>query len=183
MGNRRGDFRRRDFRNDRFRRGFFPFYPYAIPDWIWLGPVGCDPDAQVYGGDDLGDFGCDDLTSEEDQPAIYGDDGGDSGQPPPPPPDYDQQPNDDPPPVYEPPAYDPPARHPSQIPSNQIATTIVFNDGRPSEQIHNYAVTPTTLYVLDQQHRDIPLDQIDVAATEKANRAAGIAFQVPQVSQ
>lgn len=66
------------------------------------------------------------------------------------------------------------------MPSNQIATTIVFNDGRPSEQIHNYALTQTTLFVLDQQHRDIPLDQINVAETQKVNRASGVSFQVPQ---
>jgi hypothetical protein len=64
-----------------------------------------------------------------------------------------------------------------------MATTIVFKDGRPPEQIRNYALTQTNLYVMDQQRRDIPLDQIDLAATEKANRAAGIEFQVPQSVQ
>lgn len=172
---------RRDFRDDRFRnRGAFF---NTIPDWFGLGPIGCYPDAQVY-GDDYDDFGCDDLSAETDEPTVYN--GDDEGQPPPPPPDYEQQPpygyQQQPPPGYDPPAYRPPAQTPrsSPLPSNQIATTIVFNDGRPSVQIHNYALTRTTLYVLDQQHSDIPLDQINLAATEKVNRAVGVDFRPPQ---
>jgi hypothetical protein len=69
------------------------------------------------------------------------------------------------------------------LPANETATTIVFRDGRPTEQIHNYALTQTTLYVLDQSKRDIPLDQIDVAATEKVNRNMGIEFQVPVAAE
>jgi hypothetical protein len=174
-------------RDDRFRgRSFFGrgFYPYW--DWIGLGPLGCYDDSYVYGGDE-GYYGGPDCYGDDyvggDQPMIYGDDGGDfggdnggdlqPGYPPAPPPDY------------VPPAYVPPAQAPRspQRPENQVATTIVFKDGRPSEQIHNYALTGSTLYVLDQQHSDIPVDQIDLAATEKANRAAGIEFQVPQSVQ
>jgi hypothetical protein len=172
-------------REDRFgRRSFFGrgafFYPFW--DWIGLGPLGCYDDAYVYGGDDEGYYGGPDCYGDDfvgpDQPMIYGDDGGDNGveqpgYPPPPPPDYV-------PPAYEPP---PPPDSSPKLPANQIATTIVFKDGRSSEQIHNYALTGTTLYVLDQQHSDIPVDQIDLAATEKANRAAGIEFQVPQSTQ
>ncbi len=170
----------RGFRDDRFRnRGAFF---YGIPDWVGLGPVGCYPDAQIY-GDDYDDFGCDNLTADSDEPTVYN--GDDEGQPPPPPPDYDQQPygpGQQPPPGYDPPAYRPAPQMPrsSPLPSSQIATTIVFNDGRPEEQIHNYALTRTTLYVLDQQQSDIPLDQINLAATEKVNRAAGVDFRLPQ---
>jgi hypothetical protein len=39
------------------------------------------------------------------------------------------------------------------------------------------------LYVLDQQRSDIPLNQINLAETEKVNRAAGIPFQIPQESR
>ncbi len=56
---------------------------------------------------------------------------------------------------------------------------LVFKDGRPSLEIHNYALTRTTLYVLDQHHRDIPVDDIDLAATQKANRDAGVDFRIP----
>jgi hypothetical protein len=65
-------------------------------------------------------------------------------------------------------------------PSSQDAVTLVFADGRPSEQIHNYLLTRTTLFVLDQRHRDIPLDQLDFAATAKVNHDAGIDFHLPE---
>jgi hypothetical protein len=64
--------------------------------------------------------------------------------------------------------------------SSQDAVTLVFTDGRPSEQIHNYMLTRSTLYVLDQRHRDIPLDQLDLLATAKANHDAGIDFRLPE---
>jgi len=62
----------------------------------------------------------------------------------------------------------------------QESVTLVFSDGRPSEQIHNYMLTRTTLFVLDQQrHREIPLDQLDLPATAKANHDEGIDFHIP----
>ena len=60
------------------------------------------------------------------------------------------------------------------------AVTLVFKDGRPAEKIHNYALTRTTLYVTDGRHREIAVADLDLAATEKANRAAGVNFQLPQ---
>jgi hypothetical protein len=69
--------------------------------------------------------------------------------------------------------------NPSPAPENENAVTVVFKDGRPSEQIHNYALTRTTLFVMDQHHREIPVDQIDLGATERVNRDAGIDFQLP----
>jgi hypothetical protein len=59
------------------------------------------------------------------------------------------------------------------------AVTVIFKDGRPSEQIHNYLLTSTTLTVLDHKYREIPLDQINVAATQATNQADGIDFRVP----
>ena len=62
----------------------------------------------------------------------------------------------------------------------EAAVTLIYKDGR-SEQIHNYALTRTTLYVTDKQHhRDIPLDSLDLAATVKTNHEAGVSFQLPQ---
>ena len=57
--------------------------------------------------------------------------------------------------------------------------TLVFKDGRPPQKIRNYLLTSTTLSVLDQQRRDIPVDQIDLVQTAEVNRKAGIDFQVP----
>jgi hypothetical protein len=65
-------------------------------------------------------------------------------------------------------------------PASQEAVTLVFADGRPSEQIHNYMLTRSTLFVLDQHHRDIPLDELDLAATAKVNHDAGIDFHLPE---
>ncbi|RSL14702.1 hypothetical protein EDE15_0164 [Edaphobacter aggregans] len=49
----------------------------------------------------------------------------------------------------------------------------------PPEQIHNYLLTRATLYVRHQQRRDIALDQLDLAATQKVNHDAGVDFQLP----
>jgi hypothetical protein len=69
--------------------------------------------------------------------------------------------------------------HPSPVPGSEDAVTLVFRDGRPPEQIHNYLLTRTTLYVLDQRHRVIPTDLLDLAATANVNHDAGIDFQPP----
>jgi hypothetical protein len=55
----------------------------------------------------------------------------------------------------------------------------VFKDGRAPEKIHNYALTRTTLYVTDGQREEIPVASLDLAATEKVNRAAGVRFDLP----
>jgi len=62
---------------------------------------------------------------------------------------------------------------------SESAVTLVFKDGRPSEQIHNYVLTRTTLYVGDQHHREIPTDQLDLVATAKVNHDAGVDFHLP----
>jgi hypothetical protein len=71
---------------------------------------------------------------------------------------------------------------PTSAPLSEEAVTIVFKDGRPPEQIHNYILTRTTLSVQDQQRRNIPLDQLDIAATEKVNKEAGVDFQLPNAT-
>jgi hypothetical protein len=74
----------------------------------------------------------------------------------------------------------PPPGSPDPLP--QAAITLVFKDGH-SQQVHNYAVTKTTLYILDDaasgRRPEIPLSTIDVAATERANQEAGVDFAVP----
>jgi len=62
------------------------------------------------------------------------------------------------------------------------ALTIVYKDGH-SQQIHNYALTRTTLLLLDEaptgRTPQIPLDTIDLPATEQVNREAGVDFKPP----
>jgi hypothetical protein len=62
----------------------------------------------------------------------------------------------------------------------QPATTLMFKDGRAPMQVHNYALTASTLYALDGDSRqEIPLSVIDVPATVEANRKAGVDFALP----
>lgn len=76
----------------------------------------------------------------------------------------------------------PPPPPGSSEPLPQAAITLVFKDGH-SQQVHNYAVTKTTLYVLDDaasgRRPEIPLDTIDVAATVRTNQESGLDFTVP----
>lgn len=62
--------------------------------------------------------------------------------------------------------------------------TVVFKDGRAPVQMQNYMMTATVLTDLDARHyAQIPVDQIDVAATRQANSAAGVGFAVPGASR
>jgi len=139
----------------------FPYYggPYYTG---WLGPnyIGYPDD---YGYDNGYD------NSYQDNSNGYADNGS-----------YPQPDDQGPPPPYEPPAE--PAQQPAvptSIPENPETVTLVFKDGRASEQIHNYILSRSTLSVLDGHHRDIPVDQLDLAATQKANRDAGVDFRLP----
>jgi hypothetical protein len=94
---------------------------------------------------------------------------------------YESQPPDEKQPAPSNP-YPAPAEqsHLSSALESEDAVTLVFKDARPPEQIHNYVLTRTTLYVRDKHHRDIPLDQLDLAATQKINHDAGVDFQLPE---
>ncbi|WP_162601720.1 hypothetical protein [Occallatibacter savannae] len=61
--------------------------------------------------------------------------------------------------------------------------TVIFKGDRAPEKMQNYMVTATALTNLDGDHFEkIPLDQVDVAATQQANRRSGIDFQIPAPS-
>jgi len=61
--------------------------------------------------------------------------------------------------------------------------TVIFKGGRAPEKMQNYMVNSSSLTNLDSEHFEkIPLNQIDVAATQQANRSSGIDFQVPVAS-
>jgi hypothetical protein len=58
--------------------------------------------------------------------------------------------------------------------------TVIFKDGRTPLKMQNYMVNATSLTDFDREHFEkIPLDQVDLAATEEINRQHGIDFQVP----
>lgn len=65
----------------------------------------------------------------------------------------------------------------------EAAVTLVFKDGRPTEQINNYMLTRKTLFVQEQRLREIPVDQLDLAATEKINQEVGVDFHLPGTSR
>jgi hypothetical protein len=135
---------------------------YVVPGWIGPGYLG-----YPYGWD-YGDFG-------EDNTAPAGDSAA---------PAYDMPPSQQDEPEARQPYYvsvAPPSS--DTAPRSEDAVTVVFKDGRPSEEIHNYALTRTTLYVMDDHHRDIPVNEIDLDATQRVNREAGVEFQLPVALQ
>jgi len=73
--------------------------------------------------------------------------------------------------------------HSSPAPESEAPVTLVFKDGRPSEQIHNYLLTQKILYVLDQHQRNIPTEALDLAATTTVNQNAGVDFRLPVAPQ
>ena len=152
--------------------GFYSWYGWAgYPYWPWWGwgypflngwwdyPDNYDHDAQPasnYAPSQYPEY-TPDAYDQQYEPWPYSQPAPDSAQPAP---DSSQ-----------------PASAPAPIP--EVPVTLVFTDGRPDEQIHNYLLTSKTLSVLDRNRRDIPVNQIDVAATEGANRKAGVNFALP----
>jgi hypothetical protein len=138
-----------------------PYYGAGIPyvsGWV-------DPDYLDYpdnGGYDSS------ANPPDDSINGYAPQGTDQGAPSP----YTEQASAEPQPAL-----------PTPPPENEEAVTLIFKDGRPAEQIHNYALTRTTLYVSDGHRREIPVDQLDLAATEKANHDAGVDFHIPGATQ
>ena len=59
---------------------------------------------------------------------------------------------------------------------------IIYNDGH-AEMVHNYALTPTTLLVIENAAAgvslQVPLEFINLPATMQVNRAAGVDFRLP----
>jgi hypothetical protein len=82
-------------------------------------------------------------------------------------------------PEYTPWPYSSPTPPAPAAPVPEAPVTLVFKDGRPNERIQNYLLTAKTLSVLDLNRREIPVDQIDLAATARVNRAAGVDFALP----
>jgi hypothetical protein len=76
--------------------------------------------------------------------------------------------------------YNPSSAHADSLSDTPV--TVVFKDGRPSEKIRNYLLTSTTLTVLDQHRQEIPVNQIDLVATARINREAGVDFDVPAMA-
>jgi len=62
--------------------------------------------------------------------------------------------------------------------------TVIFKSGRSPMEIQNYMMTSRVLTDLDPEHYEqIPLDEINLAATQNFNKVAGVDFQVPNASR
>jgi hypothetical protein len=145
--------------NDRHGVGYRTYIPYTYAGYPWLNSFG-------YGF-----------------PVAY--DGQDDAQPGPQQADYGAQPPEPSAPQMasnDAPAFRPAYLGPTESApvSAQPATTLIFKDGRPPVEVHNYALTAKTLYALDGDTRqEIPLSVLNVEATVEANRAAGVDFALP----
>jgi hypothetical protein len=160
----------RPYLRDGFGRPFFSaFRNRLVPNFVGY-PFGYDP---FFDGDDYG-YGQADQSASQSYPqqAAYASPE-DYGSQQVPYPSAEQDPSGGYRPAYQNSgAPDPPATLPP--------TTLVFQDGRPTEQVRNYVLTRTTLYDLDgNSHSDIPIAALNLAATIEANRARGIDFSLP----
>ena len=65
-------------------------------------------------------------------------------------------------------------------PTTQLQPTeLIFRD-KHTEQVQNYAIVGQTFWILGEQRaRKIPLAQLDIPATKKANDDRGVDFQLP----
>jgi hypothetical protein len=61
----------------------------------------------------------------------------------------------------------------------QPTTILVFKDKRNLELVHNYAIVGSNLFVMGRNHRKIPLADLDLPATARANEEAGLEFKMP----
>jgi hypothetical protein len=137
----------------------------------------------VYGSSwELLPYGSDYTSDEIDQNAAEQD--GAQPQPNAPPPDTGYAPEY---PGYEGPPYPsqqayaaPPAPAAPIAPEPEL--TLIFRDGH-TESIHNYVLTPSDLVILDEaatgRQQRIPLDELNLPATEKAAQQAGLDFSPP----
>jgi hypothetical protein len=147
----------------RYRRPYISPYrarfPFAFPGYGWVAPyfLGYPDDTDYDDSSTAAGNGSEGYAME--------------------PPDEEQQ---APPGPYQPSSD---LARPAPAPANEEAVTLIFKDGRPPEQIHNYILTRTTLYVGDRQRRAIPTNQIDLNATAKVNQDAGVDFQLPNATR
>jgi hypothetical protein len=164
-------------RFDRRRRDFQNWYVSSYPYWPGY-PYLYDPNAYNLG---LYDWSVpDDSASDSSQlsnsgPESYAPDQGDGEAGPA---------------LLYPPAYPSPrpaySGEENSMPQRQSAAspeqplTVIFNNGRSPIKVRNYMMTAKVLTDLDDEHYEqIPLAEIDLAATHRTNIAAGVDFQVP----
>jgi hypothetical protein len=159
------DARRRQFRD--WYVNSYPYwsgYPYLVnPNFYNLGLYDwSDPDNSAPGS-----YEADISQPGSDEYAQNG-----------PAPDYAPYPNQG---YYAPNQIAPAA---SGAPAPAQPLTVIFKSGRAPIQVQNYLITAKVLTDLDSEHYEqIPLDEINLAATQNFNKVAGVDFQIPTASR
>ncbi|HMG85564.1 MAG TPA: hypothetical protein VK574_07465 [Terracidiphilus sp.] len=155
------------------RRGprFAGLYGYGYPGWAgYPYPYVIDPGFYDWGNSGYG--------SDNSATQGYADAASNAGY------DAGPEPMQDPAPVADARMPRPAYAGSNPAPEPEKAITVIFKNGRTPETMQNYMVNSRALTDLDQKrYEQIPLDQIDIAATEQANRAHGLVFQVPTASR
>lgn len=83
-----------------------------------------------------------------------------------------------------PPAPDPPPTHARQPDTQVVPTTVLIFRDQHKEEVQNYAIVGQTLWNFAPQHKQkIPLSDLDLAATIKANDDRGVEFHVPGANE
>jgi hypothetical protein len=160
--------------------GLGPGDAYGSAGWIAPAYLSyCDPDFDdcyggtgYYGQEGYADRPGSDISTAAPQPGY------DSAQLQPYAPPYSE--------AYASPGQQPEASQHTQASApteTEDVVTLIFKDGRPPEKIRNYALTRTTLYVIrDGRRHDIPVSDLDLAATQRANQEEGVSFQLPHAA-
>ena len=155
------------------RRSFQNWYVYNYPTWPGYGyPYLIDPGFYDWGDSDNSAYGTTDAAPY--YPAVYPDDG------------------------YSAPGETPQEGFPRESAQGQQrafagptapsapeqALTVIFKSGRNPVKMQNYMMTSKVLTDLDSRHYEqIPINQIDVVATQWANSAVGVRFEIPSASR
>jgi hypothetical protein len=72
------------------------------------------------------------------------------------------------------------AKSSSQKPEVRASTVLVFQD-KHTQEVQNYAIVGETLWVFDaQKATKVPVDNLDIPATAKANDDRGVDFRLPE---
>ncbi len=162
---------------DRYRRPYISYYglgyPYGLSGWV-------DTNYPGYLDSGFYDDGSYDPTYGDNNAAYANTDSGYAAPPSPTayPGGYGPGPMEQAQ-VAPDGSFRPGYQRPQPEPAPENAVTLVFKDGRPTEEIHNYLLTRTTLYVQGARLREIPVADLDLAATQKVNREAGVDFRLP----
>ena len=172
--------REHDWDRDRFaarRRSFANWYLNLYPGWLGYGyPLLLNPGFLDWGDSDS--VASDQSGAAPYSPAPY-EDYGESASGAPPPDAYPQAPA-----IPLNGQYAATQSSALTAPVSVQPLTVMFKDGRTPVTMQNYLMTARFLTDLDSQHyAQIPMEQVDVGATQRANRAAGVGFEVPGTSR